>query len=53
MWKYAGWMLGAGVEGMLLFFGCWASYGYFSQLGRLRDDGLFTFSDLIFSIYIC
>lgn len=53
LWKYAGWMLGAGVEGVLVFFGCWASYGYFGQLGGLRDDGLFAFGDLIFSACIC
>lgn len=53
LWKYAGWMLGAGVEGVLVFFGCWASYGYFGQLGGLRDDGLFAFGDLVFSVCIC
>lgn len=53
LWKYAGWMIGAGVEGVLVFFGCWASYGYFGQLGGLRDDGLFAFGDLVFSVCIC
>ncbi|KAF3767296.1 hypothetical protein M406DRAFT_89812 [Cryphonectria parasitica EP155] len=50
--KYAGWMLGAGVEGVLLFFGCWAGNGIFGQLGGLRDDGLFAFGDLVFSACI-
>lgn len=53
LWKYAGWMLGAGVEGVLVFFGCWAAYGWFGQFGGLRDDGLFAFGDLIFSVCIC
>lgn len=50
--KYIGWMLGAGVEGVLLFFGCWAAYGFFGQLGSLRDDGLFAFGNLLFSACI-
>lgn len=50
--KYLGWMLGAGAEGILVFFGCWASYGFFGQLGGLRDDGLFALGDLIFSVCI-
>lgn len=53
LWKYAGWMLGAGVEGVLVFFGCWAGYGYFGQFGGLRDDGLFALGNLIFSACIC
>ncbi|CAN8101972.1 unnamed protein product [Discula destructiva] len=47
--RYFGWMLGGVVDGMLVFFGCWAGYGLFGQLGGLRDDGLFAFGDLIFS----
>ncbi|PSS05237.1 hypothetical protein BD289DRAFT_400131 [Coniella lustricola] len=50
--KYFGWMLGAGVESVLLFFGCWAAYGVFGQLGGLRDDGLFAFGNLVFSACI-
>lgn len=50
--KYLRWMVGAGVEGVLVFWGCWASYGFFGQLGGLRDDGLFAFGDLVFSVCI-
>lgn len=50
--KYFGWMLGAGVESVLLFFGCWAAYGVFGQLGGMRDDGLFAFGNLVFSACI-
>lgn len=47
--RYLGWMLGATVDGLLMFFGCWAGYGYFGQLGGFRDDGLYAFGNLIFS----
>lgn len=50
--KYLRWMVGAGIEGILVFWGCWVSYGFFGQLGALRDDGLFAFGDLIFSVCI-
>lgn len=50
--KYLRWMVGAGVEGILVFWGCWASYGFFGQLGGLRDDGLFAFGDMVFSVCI-
>lgn len=50
--KYIGWMLGAGVEGVLVFFGCWAGYGLFGQLGGLRDDGLYAFGNLLFTACI-
>lgn len=50
--KYLRWMVGAGVEGIVVFWGCWASYGFFGQLGGLRDDGLFAFGDLVFSVCI-
>lgn len=50
--RYIGWMLGAAIEGILVFFGCWAGYGYFGQLGGLRDDGLYAFGNLVFSACI-
>lgn len=50
--RYLKWMVGAGVEGILVFWACWASYGMFGQLGGTRDDGLFAFGDLIFSVCI-
>lgn len=50
--KYIAWMLGGGAEGVLVFYGCWAGYGYFGQLGGFRDDGLFAFGNLVFSACI-
>lgn len=50
--KYIGWMVGAGVEGVLVFFGCWAGYGQFGQLGGLRDEGLYAFGNLLFTACI-
>lgn len=50
--KYLRWMIGAGIEGVLVFWACWASYGLFGQLGGMRDDGLFAFGDLVFSVCI-
>lgn len=50
--RYVSWMVGAAAEGVLVFFGCWAGYGVFGQLGGLRDGGLFAFGDLIFSACI-
>lgn len=47
--KYVGWMTGAVVEGVLVWFGCWAGYGYMSQV---RDEGLFALGDLVFSVAI-
>ncbi|KAJ9130364.1 Phospholipid-transporting ATPase [Pleurostoma richardsiae] len=44
--QYAGWMLAAGAEGVMVFFGCWAGYGVFSQFS---DNGLFALGDLVFS----
>lgn len=50
--KYLRWMVGAGIEGILVFWACWAAYGVFGQLGGKRDDGLFAFGNLIFSVCI-
>ncbi|KAJ0118727.1 hypothetical protein J7T55_012981 [Diaporthe amygdali] len=50
--RYLGWMIGAAVEGVLTFFGCWAGYGYFGQTGGLRDQGLFALGDLVFTVCI-
>ena len=50
--RYLGWMIGAAVEGLLVFYGCWAGYGHFGQTGEMRDEGLFAFGDLVFSACI-
>lgn len=50
--RYLGWMIGAAVEGILTFYGCWAGYGYFGQAGGLRDQGLFALGDLVFTVCI-
>lgn len=50
--RYLGCMVGAAVEGLLVFYGCWAGYGHFGQAGERRDEGLFAFGDLIFSACI-
>lgn len=50
--RYLGWMVGAAVEGILTFYGCWAGYGYFGQAGGLRDQGLFALGDLVFTVCI-
>ncbi|ROW16574.1 hypothetical protein VPNG_01460 [Cytospora leucostoma] len=50
--RYLGWMVGAGVSGVIVFYGCWAGYGHFGQTGGLRDAGLFAFGDLVFSACI-
>ncbi|KAG8160657.1 hypothetical protein KVR01_008921 [Diaporthe batatas] len=50
--RYLGWMVGAAVEGILTFYGCWAGYGYFGQAGGFRDQGLFALGDLVFTVCI-
>ncbi|KAL1870202.1 drs2 neo1 protein [Diaporthe australafricana] len=50
--RYLGWMIGAAIEGVLTFYGCWAGYGYFGQAGGHRDQGLFALGDLIFTVCI-
>lgn len=50
--RYMGWMIGAAVEGILTFYGCWAGYGYFGQAGGSRDQGLFALGDLVFTVCI-
>ncbi len=47
--KYIGWMTAALVEGVLVWFGCWAGY---ETLGEAHDQGLFAFGNLVFSICI-
>lgn len=49
MTKYAGWMVCSVAEGVLVWFGCWAGYGYF---GPSRDEGLFALGDLVFTVAI-
>ncbi|KAL2190051.1 phospholipid-translocating P-type ATPase [Thermothelomyces heterothallicus CBS 203.75] len=48
--KYFGWMLGAAVEGVLVWVLCWAAYG--GAMGPVRDGGLFALGDLAFSVNI-
>ena len=50
--RYLGWMIGAAVEGIVTFYGCWAGYGYFGQAGGRRDQGLFALGDLVFTVCI-
>lgn len=50
--KYIAWMLGGGAQGVLVFYGCWAAYGHFGQVGGVRDDGLFAFGNLVFGACI-
>ncbi|KUI54532.1 hypothetical protein VP1G_01891 [Cytospora mali] len=50
--RYLGWMVGACMEGLIVFYGCWAGYGYFGQAGESRDGGLYAFGDLVFSACI-
>lgn len=49
---YLGWMIGAVVSGVIVFYDCWAGYGHFGQTGGLRDAGLFAIGDLVFSVCI-
>ncbi|KAI3397403.1 hypothetical protein diail_10734 [Diaporthe ilicicola] len=50
--RYLGWMIGAAVEGIVTFYGCWAGYGYFGQAGGLRDQGLYALGNLVFTVCI-
>lgn len=50
--KFLGWMIAAGVEGVLVFFGCWAAFGVWGQLGAHSDNGLFVLGNLVFSVCI-
>lgn len=50
--RYLSWMVGGVVEGLVVFFGCWAGYGYFGQAGDMRDGGLFALGNLVFSACI-
>jgi phospholipid-translocating ATPase len=49
MVKYMGWMVTAVMEGLLIWFACWAGYGAYSQE---RDQGLFALGNLVFSVAI-
>ncbi|KAL2164841.1 hypothetical protein VTH06DRAFT_137 [Thermothelomyces fergusii] len=48
--KYFRWMVGAAVEGVLVWVLCWAAYG--GVAGPVRDGGLFALGDLAFSVNI-
>lgn len=50
--RFLRWMVAGGAEGVLVFYGCWAGYGYFGQLGGSRDDGLFALGNLVFSVCV-
>lgn len=51
MAKYAFWVFMAVVEGMIVWWGCWAGWGVFGQTGP-SDDGLFALGNLVFSTCI-
>ncbi|KAH6856207.1 hypothetical protein B0I37DRAFT_402798 [Chaetomium sp. MPI-CAGE-AT-0009] len=46
---YLWWMAAAAVEGVLVWFLCWAVYG---GMGPVRDGGLFALGNLVFSVNI-
>jgi len=46
--KYLLWMLGATIEGIVVWFVCWAAYTY----GIPKDDNMFALGDLCFSLGI-
>jgi phospholipid-translocating ATPase len=48
--KYFWWMLGAVTEGMVVWWGCWAGYGAFTE--ATADAGLFAIGDLAFTTCI-
>ncbi|KAI0025428.1 P-type ATPase [Xylariomycetidae sp. FL0641] len=45
--RFVRWMFGAAVEGVFVYLSAWAAYGVF---GRPRDNGLYAFGDLVFSV---
>jgi phospholipid-translocating ATPase len=47
--KYFAWMVGAAVEGVLVWWLCWLLYG---GLNPVRDEGLFALGNLVFSVNI-
>ncbi|KAF1986865.1 phospholipid-translocating P-type ATPase [Aulographum hederae CBS 113979] len=50
MSKYLAWMFAATVEGILVWFLCWAAYGNSDSL--VRDNGLFALGHLVFTLGI-
>ena len=44
-----GWIICAGIEGIVVWFVCWAAYGSPDYWG---DDGIFAFGDLVFTVAI-
>ncbi|KAB5545865.1 hypothetical protein GE09DRAFT_1132712 [Coniochaeta sp. 2T2.1] len=50
MAKYGRWMVGAVIEGLVVWFGCWAGYGH--VWGPGRDEGLFALGNLVFTVAI-
>ncbi len=49
-YRYLLWMFGAVVEGLLVWFLCWAVYGGLNLI--VRDNGLYALGNLVFSIAI-
>ncbi|SPO04259.1 related to ATPases [Cephalotrichum gorgonifer] len=47
MWKYVGWMVIAATDGVLMWFGVWAGYGW---TARYSDQGLFAIGNLAFTV---
>lgn len=48
VWKFLGWMLGAAIEGVGMWFGVWLGYG--GVFGKINDTGLFALGDLAFTV---
>ncbi|KAF5125584.1 putative phospholipid-transporting ATPase DNF3 [Metarhizium anisopliae] len=47
-WKYARWMFLAAVEGVIVWYGVWAGYGWISPTAR--DEGLYALGTLVFTV---
>ncbi|KAK4145970.1 uncharacterized protein C8A04DRAFT_10160 [Dichotomopilus funicola] len=47
---YLWWMVGAAVEGVVVWWVCWVGYG--QVVGPVRDGGLFAVGNLVFSVNI-
>ncbi|KAI0161169.1 phospholipid-translocating P-type ATPase [Hypoxylon sp. FL1284] len=45
--RFVRWMAGAAAEGVLVWLAAWAAYNVY---GQPRDDGLFAFGDLVFTV---
>lgn len=46
-WKYVRWMFLAAVEGVIVWYGVWAGYGWITPLAR--DEGLYALGSLVFT----